>query len=171
MQMFKRVEKHRQRKEDADNLALGERWQEILGLHDTDSEESASEGSECDSDEDEQTCGRPEYSEDEEGDDEEMTVSQALIDPLYVASFLQPEIKACIICPGKLLKGLKMEELHLASNACMLLLANHGFNTLITVFRFIRHMSDGSRTSTVLQQMLNLLRALGSCSDPSQKKT
>jgi hypothetical protein len=140
--MFKRVEKRRQKKEDADKLELDERWQEVLGFHDTDSEESASEESNSEWNDDAEgsdTGGRVVDSEDEEGEDQEMTVSQALIDPLYVASSLQPDVKACIVCPGKVLKGPKMEELHLASNACMLLLASRSsascsFRCLLCIF-------------------------------------
>ena len=132
--MFKRLEKHRQKKEDADKLELDDRLQEILGFHDTDSEESDSEDSNDEVEWEMQTSdspGRVDYSEDEEDEDQDLvTVSQALTDPLYVASSLQPEVKACIICPGKVLKGLKMEELHLASNACMLLLAIRGFHDI-----------------------------------------
>jgi len=134
--MFKRLEKHRQKKED--KLGLDERWQEILGFHDTDSEESASED---DSDDDEGTSdsgGGTDYTEEyDEGEEQLVTVSQALTDPLYVASSLRPEVKACIICPGKVLNGLKMEELHLVSNACMLLLAICGFHHAHSVFLFL----------------------------------
>lgn len=121
--MFKRAEKHRQKKEDAKKLSLDDRWQEILGFHDTDLDESASESDDTTDGIDEQTNATGDYSEDEE-DEDEMTVGQALIDPLYLASSIQPDVKACIICPGKVLKGSKMEELHFASNASMIFLVN-----------------------------------------------
>jgi len=136
--MFKRVEKHRQKKED--KLELDERWQEILGFHDTDSDESASENCSDDDEDEVQTSdsggGADYFEEDDESEEQLVTVSRALTDPLYVASSLQPEVKACIICPGKVLNGLKMEELHLVSNACMLLLAIRGFHHTHSMFCF-----------------------------------
>ncbi|KAF8071868.1 hypothetical protein FPV67DRAFT_902873 [Lyophyllum atratum] len=45
-----------------------------------------------------------------------ITVQEALRDALYIVS-LEPVVKACIVCPGKLLKGAKMVELHRTSNA------------------------------------------------------
>jgi hypothetical protein len=130
--MFKRVDKRRRKKEEEEKLGLDEEVKEILGMQDTDSEESVSDS---DSDEDEEEEEEVESvadneemilgeedEDDEEGEQEEdpsITVSQALKDPLYIVSVL-PDIKACIVCPGKLLKSTKMVQLHRTSNACTL---------------------------------------------------
>jgi hypothetical protein len=128
--MFKRVEKRRRKKVDEEELGLDEDMKEILGMHDTDSDES-------DSDSDESSAGDVEEEQeegilDEDGfgeglesdqdEDEEVhiiTVQEALRDPVYLVS-LQPDVKACVVCPGKLLKGSKMVELHRTSKACTL---------------------------------------------------
>lgn len=131
--MFKRVEKRRRKKEEEEELGLDEDMKEVLGFHDTDSEESNSESDsepEGDSDSDVEEMGlgeegdegeveAEESGEEEEEEDPSVTVAQALQDPIYVVSVL-PEVKACIVCPGKLLKGVKMVQLHRTSNACML---------------------------------------------------
>jgi hypothetical protein len=139
--MFKRVEKRRRKKEEEEELGLDEDMKEILGIQETDSEESASDSDDhSDGDSSDEGEGMEENGvggEDEGGGDEEgesadeddgeeeeeeeeedpnVTVSQALKDPLYVVSVL-PEVKACIICPGKLLKGAKMVQTHRESNA------------------------------------------------------
>lgn len=126
--MFKRVEKRRRKKVEEEELGLDEDMKEILGIHDTDSDES-------DSDSDQSYAGDVEnvqedlsdrggFAEDLESDHDEdeehiITVQEALRDPIYLVS-LQPEVKACIVCPGKLLKGVKMVELHRTSKACTL---------------------------------------------------
>ena len=131
--MFKRVEKRRRKKEEEEELGLDEDMKEILGIQETDSEESASDSD--DNSDGDSSDGEEGIKEDgagkeaEEGDDEEdenadeedeedpnVTVSQALNDPIYVVSVL-PEVKACIICPEKLLKGVKMVQTHRDSNA------------------------------------------------------
>jgi hypothetical protein len=126
--MFKRVDKRRRKKEEEKNLGLDEEVKEILGIQDTDSEESESdsdsdEGEEEDNAVDEEVISGEEDNDDEEDDEEEedpsITVSQALKDPLYIVSIL-PDVKACIVCPGKLLKSVKMAQLHRTSNACTL---------------------------------------------------
>lgn len=55
--------------------------------------------------------------EEESGEDDEptMSISAALQNPLHVVS-LDPEIRTCVVCPGKLLKNAKMIEVHMASN-------------------------------------------------------
>ena len=126
--MFKRVEKRRRKKEEEEKLGLDEEVKEILGMQDTDSEESESDSDEEGEEEEEESVAdnedmnSVEEDEDEEDEDEEekdpsITVSQALKDPLYIVSVL-PDIKACIVCPGKLLKSTKMVQLHRTSNAC-----------------------------------------------------
>jgi hypothetical protein len=82
-------------------------------------------------------------SEGEEGEDHEMSVSQALNNPLYTASYLQLEVKTCVVCPGKILKGPRMEEIHLASNACLLPTVLSSPSSRC----FIRHMYDGLGSS------------------------
>jgi len=132
--MFKRVEKRRRKKEEEEKLGLDEDMKEILGIQETDSEESASDSDDSDGgssdggeDMEKDDVGEDEGDEDEEGESEDeddgneeedpnITVAQALKDPLYVVSIL-PEVKACIICPGKLLKGVKMVQTHRDSNA------------------------------------------------------
>ena len=122
--MFKRVEKRRRKKEEEEELGLDEDMKEVLGLQDTDSDES-------DSDSDsEQTSGIVDAAEDIEGSGEEggegesrkagnaeISIEDALADPVYLVS-LEPDIKGCIVCPGKLLKHPKMIEVHKASNVC-----------------------------------------------------
>jgi hypothetical protein len=122
--MFKRVEKRRRKKEEEEELGLDDDMKEVLGLQDTDSDES-------DSDSDsEQTSGIVDAVEDIEGSWEEggegegrkagnaeISIEDALADPVYLVS-LEPDIKGCIVCPGKLLKHPKMIEVHKASNVC-----------------------------------------------------
>lgn len=132
--MFKRVEKRRRKKEEEEELGLDEDMKEVLGIQDTDSDESDS-----DSDSDSQDSSDQEVSgnlgedkdegehddDDEEGasedqsDNEEeklpaLTVADALEDPIYLVS-LEPDVKGCISCPGKLLKHAKMIDIHKSS--------------------------------------------------------
>lgn len=129
--MFKRVEKRRRKRQEEDDLGLDEEKKEILGIHDTDSDESDSDSEDHQStdggEEDDLDGFDGELSDQEESEpqsddhvDEKppITVQEALRDPLYIVS-LQPVIKACIVCPGKLLKSTKMVDLHKKSNACM----------------------------------------------------
>ena len=138
--MFKRVEKRRRKKEEEEELGLDEDMKEILGIQETDSEESASDsdddsndgpsdggegvefvriegaGDDEGGDEEDQDADEDDSEEEEKEEDPNVTVSQALNDPVYVVSVL-PEVKACIVCPGKLLKGVKMVQLHRTSKA------------------------------------------------------
>lgn len=50
-------------------------------------------------------------SEDADENDLQISVEEALRDPLYIVS-IQPDIRGCILCPGKLLKNPKMAEVH-----------------------------------------------------------
>lgn len=116
--MFKRVDKRRRKKEEEEKLGLDEEVKEILGIQDTDSEESESD-SDSDSDSREQGDIHEEIpEEDYDEEDPSITVGQALKDPFYIVSIL-PDVKACIVCPGKLLKSVKMVQLHRTSNAHM----------------------------------------------------
>ena len=123
--MFKRVDKRRRKKEEEEKLGLDEDMKEILGMQDTDSEESESESDDDDEEEepeddvDGELVGEDEDEEEKEEEDPSITVSQALKDPVYIVSIL-PDVKACIVCPGKLLKSVKMVQLHRTSNACTL---------------------------------------------------
>ncbi|TFK75172.1 hypothetical protein BDN72DRAFT_561700 [Pluteus cervinus] len=127
--MFKRVQKRQKKKEEEEELGLDEEMKEIMGLQDTDSEESSSdsgnEGEEAQEDrqdeEDEEALPNfaEEGGESDEGEDFEtdsITVPEAVKDPVYVVS-VQPAVRACIICPGKVLKDEKMVKVHLSSNA------------------------------------------------------
>jgi len=132
--MFKRVEKRLKRKQHEDELGIDEEIKDILGLNNTDSDESSSDDDSDDDpshgdlleDEDTGLDGADENldsadRENDPGADERalITVSEALNDPVFVVS-LDPDIKECIICPGRLLKGPVMVEKHKSSNACTL---------------------------------------------------
>ena len=125
--MFKRVEKRSRKKAEEEELGLDENMKEILGMHDTDSDESDSNSDQSSAgdtdDEVEEEMGSfgggLERNEDDAEEERIITVREALLDPIYLVS-LQPEVKACIVCPGKLLKGTKMVKLHRTSNACTL---------------------------------------------------
>lgn len=127
VKMFKRVDKRRRKKEEEEKLGLDEEVKEILGIQDTDSEESESDSDDGEEEsvaDEEMNSGEEDEDDDEEDDEEEdpsesVTVGQALKDPLYNVSVL-PDVKACIVCPGKLLKSVKMVQLHRTSNACTL---------------------------------------------------
>ncbi|KAH9838582.1 uncharacterized protein C8Q71DRAFT_856519 [Rhodofomes roseus] len=139
--MFKRVARRQERQERDEEMGLDAETKEVLGLHDTDSEESSSSsGSEDDSDAEEEVGGvipvvesETEDEDEDEGlsehdegseedahsdDDQEpqLSVAEALKDPLYLIS-LEPEVRACIACRGKLLKNAIMCEVHRSSNA------------------------------------------------------
>ncbi|KAI0368693.1 hypothetical protein BV20DRAFT_454445 [Pilatotrama ljubarskyi] len=88
--------------------------EEGAGELEEDDDESDGEGS----GEDGEMEGLDEEDESEEGDEDEppLSVSEALQNPLYLVS-LEPEVKACIVCPGKLIKNPIMAEVHLKSNA------------------------------------------------------
>lgn len=71
----------------------------------------------------EEDDGEEEGQDEEEGESDEdeeptMSISAALQNPLHVVS-LDPEIRTCVVCPGKLLKNAKMIEVHMASNVCL----------------------------------------------------
>ncbi|KAI0783592.1 hypothetical protein C8Q75DRAFT_810654 [Abortiporus biennis] len=157
--MFKRVEKRRRKQEKQEELGLTEEMKEVLGMHDTDSDESdassgsnseseeGSSGSESDveyvnpnkrklledvddedddmeeegAEEDEEEEEENDESEEEtaeEEDDEEPPISvlEAMKNPVYLDSE-NPDIYACAVCPGKLLKNQTMEQVHRASKA------------------------------------------------------
>ncbi|KAJ2911913.1 hypothetical protein MD484_g8495, partial [Candolleomyces efflorescens] len=132
--MFKRVEKRRRRQEEEEELGIDDELKQILGMQDTDSEESDS-ASESDENSDEE---QGEYLDggdfDEEGsgidqDDDEkegkpskglldlpVSVQQALNEPIIPAPD-DPLLSFCAVCPGKALRAEKMVQVHLTSNA------------------------------------------------------
>ena len=124
--MFKRVEKKLARKKKEEELGITDEMKEAIGLNDLDSDDSSSDESEASSSnptilskrkwlsDDEldassdvgsegQGSGASddlEDDEDEEGPGVQMTVEEALHDPLYIVS-IQPDIRGCIVCPRK----------------------------------------------------------------------
>ena len=65
------------------------------------------------------TDGREEVEEDSEDDElPPMSVTEAVRDPVYIVS-LDPEVKACVLCPGKLLKNATMSDIHKASKVSL----------------------------------------------------
>ncbi|KAJ7707462.1 hypothetical protein B0H17DRAFT_1325299 [Mycena rosella] len=127
--MFKRVEKRRRKQEEEEDLGLDEDMKEVLGINDTDSEESDSDSDDSESEAEEDAGegeaggdngeGEGEDSSDEGDDDAEeppISVAEALRDPVYIVS-LQPDVKACIVCPGKVFKSADILTLHRASKA------------------------------------------------------
>ena len=110
-------------------------------MHDTDSDESESssdedqdvaeneEDSEMEEDEEERDEGGEEDASEDEDDEDKgasaseedeapLTLSEALKDPLYIIEE-EPEVKGCIVCPGKLLKNPVMIDVHLQSGVSL----------------------------------------------------
>lgn len=137
--MFKRVEKRRRRQEKEEALGLDSDLKEVLGLQDTDSDESdsssddQSDASDVEGDEaapedsgaeaagaEDEDVGSADSSDDEDEVNEipPMSVTEAVRDPVYLVS-LDPEIKACILCAGKALKNPVMADVHKASKVCL----------------------------------------------------
>lgn len=137
--MFKRVQKRQRKQEEEEELGLDSEMKEVLGLHDTDSEESdsssddESSGSEGKAEGEEgatsaegheggmsdvESDGRTEATEEEDGFPL-MSVTEAVSDPLYLVS-MDPEVRACILCTGKLLKNPRMADVHKSSKVSTL---------------------------------------------------
>ncbi|KAG2138307.1 hypothetical protein DEU56DRAFT_340082 [Suillus clintonianus] len=132
--MFKRVEKKRKKLEEEEELGIDEDMKEFMGFNDTDSDESASDSdsssdghSDADplqsDEEDLEQAGDGNENEDEMDDDDAsdgeeppILLSEALRDPIYVVS-LDPDVRACILCKGKVIKGTQMSTVHKASTA------------------------------------------------------
>ncbi|RXW16725.1 hypothetical protein EST38_g9122 [Candolleomyces aberdarensis] len=133
--MFKRVEKRRRRQQEEEELGLDDELKQILGMQDTDSEESdsASESDESGDEEHGEYHGldggdlEEEDSEVDEDDEERrpkglydlpvsLTVQQALKEPVIPAPD-DPLLSFCVVCPGKTLRAEKMVQMHLTSNA------------------------------------------------------
>lgn len=136
--MFKRANKHLKRKQEEEELGIDGDVKAVLGLNDTDSDESESDSDSSDdssedeaADDDEQASesGNASSEEDEaEGVEAEkqeeaplMSVQEALTDPIYELP-RRAGVKACIICPSRVLKTPKMVETHLNSGVRMCVL-------------------------------------------------
>ena len=141
--MFKRLSKKQAKQERDEELGLDEETKQTLGMHDTDSDESDSDSdpesnlesdiaSNFDDEDDEvevewsdgqHEISEEEYEEQELGtdsdedfdDDPPITLKVALQDPIY-PTINEPQISTCIVCPDKLLKNIKMVEVHLGSS-------------------------------------------------------
>jgi hypothetical protein len=133
--MFKRVERKRKKREEEEDLGLDEDMKEIMGFHDTDSDESNSD-SELEGDSEDSSAdgvnadggmevgmvGKDrddEMTSEEEGADEEppMSVAEALKNPIYLIS-LDPTVHGCILCRGKLIKSAGMAAAHRNAIVC-----------------------------------------------------
>jgi len=132
--MFKRVEKKLARNKKEEELGFSQEIRAAVGLIDDDSSSDESEASSSTSNPqvpsnrnlllDEQldtsshgTSDDPEDYEDEPGPGVQMSVEEALHDPLYIIS-IQPDIRGCIVCPRKLLKNNTMASVHMKSQVC-----------------------------------------------------
>jgi hypothetical protein len=58
-----------------------------------------------------------------------MNLEEALRDPVHLIS-LDPEVKECIVCPGKLLKNTKMVEVHVSANVRFVSFLSSSHNVL-----------------------------------------
>ncbi|KAF9783270.1 hypothetical protein BJ322DRAFT_1021975 [Thelephora terrestris] len=135
--MFKRVEKRITKKRKEEELGITEEIKEAIGLNDVDSDDSDSGESEASGSssppqvllskrkrslEDEVDGGSGAASdsgtsdEEEEEHDVQMTVEEALHNPLYIIS-IQPDVRGCIVCPRKILKNDTMTSVHTSSQA------------------------------------------------------
>ena len=127
--MFKRAERKRKRREEEEELGLDEDTREIMGLNDTDSDESdsaseqesvQSDGSDSDIGEDRDQKEEEEAASEDEGvnDDPPLSVAEALKDPIYLVS-LDPTVHGCVLCKGKLIKNAGMATTHRNGNVCV----------------------------------------------------
>lgn len=174
--MLKRVEKRIRKKEKEAELGLDGDMKEMLGMNDTDSDESSASSdsedsageeergppapededvSDAEEDVDEDVEEEEDGEESEEDEDEEdegpsMNVSEALRDPLYLIS-TEPEVKGCILCPGKLLKNTTMIEVHLQSGVSALPFLMPPSCPIPDPLREYRHTRVTSRISASLQ--------------------
>ncbi|KAI9567381.1 hypothetical protein HD554DRAFT_997196 [Boletus coccyginus] len=122
--MFKRMERKRKRQEEEEELGLDEDTKEIMGLNDTDSDESDSGSEQENAQSDDSNPGIDEdrdqkgdtTSEDDNIDDEPpMSVAEALKDPIYLIS-LDPTVYGCMLCKGRLIKNAAMATVHKNAN-------------------------------------------------------
>ncbi|KIY51981.1 hypothetical protein FISHEDRAFT_70218 [Fistulina hepatica ATCC 64428] len=137
--MYKRIDRKYKKRQEEEELGLDDDMKEVLGMHDTDSDESESDGDETDSN----TAGASENEEvdvfedgeasggnandDEQNSDLDsadtdsnlrsgVSVKDALSNPIHDASD-ESESQCCLLCPRKVLKGAEMVNLHLKSHA------------------------------------------------------
>lgn len=174
--MFKRVQKRARKLEKEEEHGLDSEMKEVLGLQSTDSEESEFSSSESGSDSKEESRDAASDAEDkedegeglesledegsdgEEGSEDEsefplMSVTEAVSDPLYLVS-IDPDVRACILCPGKLLKNTRMADVHKSSKVrdpCPVPYVAW-FKQLIA----LRHITGDLRVSLSLSRMLAL---------------
>lgn len=137
--MFKRIEKRLKRREEERKLGIDDDTRDVLGLNDTDSEESESESDsdlsddafEGESEGDEawggigggETDAESDASEEEDASPRYIafpvfTAQQALDDPIYPHP-TQDNAHLCSICPGRTLINAQTISQHLASKACI----------------------------------------------------
>ncbi|KAF9243437.1 hypothetical protein BU15DRAFT_59821 [Melanogaster broomeanus] len=122
--MFKRVERKRKKREEDETLQLDEDVKEMIGLNDTDSDESESDSAgnsenDAGSEEGMENLGVGDEGASEGMDMEEeppILVAEALKDPIYLIS-LEPTAHGCMLCKGKLIKGAEMAVVHRNSTA------------------------------------------------------
>ncbi|KAI0077042.1 hypothetical protein K474DRAFT_1156125 [Panus rudis PR-1116 ss-1] len=108
---------------DEEEGSAGEEEGSVDEEEDSEDEEQDGEGQQEDEDVemvDAENVGSEISDGDEDSEGEEhsvpaMSVTEVLTDPVYVVSLDPIEIKACAICPGKLLKNPKMVEVHKSS--------------------------------------------------------
>lgn len=151
------MEKRERKREKEEELGLDEEMKQILGLQDTDSDESLDSGSDSKSDADSDdgsgsdedidgdltgylvherkrlghsldsesdhsdAVNRSDIESDDEGNPP-MSVMAATTEPIYdiPGAPATQDLRACIVCPGKVIKNLMMAKTHLESNvSCM----------------------------------------------------
>ena len=82
---------------------------------DDDDDDGDGDDLDADADSEEQSLGASDDTEDDEdGPGIQMTVEEALHNPLYIIS-IQPDSRGCIVCPHKLLKNDTMASVHTGS--------------------------------------------------------
>ncbi|KAH0833068.1 hypothetical protein J3R83DRAFT_12059 [Lanmaoa asiatica] len=122
--MFKRVERKRKRREEGEELCLDQDTREIMGLNDTDSDESdsGSEHESAQSDDSVADIGEDKDQEEDAASEDEginedvpISVTEALKDPIYLIS-LDPPVHGCVLCKGKLIKNAGMATAHKNAN-------------------------------------------------------
>lgn len=115
-------------------MGLDDETKEIMGLNDTDSDESQTDSDSDDSDGEENLASEAEGNQEDSGLEDEMDdkdeqdvsdnedlpsilIQEALEDPVYVLAIEPTVVHGCIACPGKILKGEQMISIHKMSQA------------------------------------------------------
>ena len=106
--------------------------------------DDAAQESDGGDEDDEADQSDPEASEDDELLLPDISVTEAVRDPVYAVS-LDPDLQACILCPGKLLKNTPMIDVHKSSKVSRTLsrLTIHELHSLAAH----RHIAGDSRSS------------------------